>query len=259
VKVTVKREEVGVAPPSGLKAACGDKVVNLNWNLVTGATGYKVYRGPVKGGPYTFLADAGNATTYKDTTVANGTTYYYVATALKDTIESPHSNEVSATPPFSFAITPTTVFFWGNAKIDDIPVEIGDIVAAFAPGVVVNGGCIGTYKVDTPEIYGVLAAYGDDPTTPEKDGAAANDTISFKIWDASKDSIWDATALGPDEAKWTADNDIRNVNLEGIGIEEIPLMKGWNLISFRTNTCFYVGSPPANTYRQAFSSLTLPH
>ena len=54
-------------------------------------------------------------------------------------------------------------------------------IDAFAPDVVINDGCIGTFTVWYPGYYGALAVYGDDPTTPEKDGAAEGDPITFTI------------------------------------------------------------------------------
>jgi fibronectin type 3 domain-containing protein len=63
--------------------------------------GYKVYRGTVSGGPYTAVTTNLNVpTSFTDTNVTSGTTYYYVVTAV-DAIgdESVYSEEVSATVP----------------------------------------------------------------------------------------------------------------------------------------------------------------
>jgi hypothetical protein len=48
-------------------------------------------------GPYTTIASV-TATTYTDTNVTNGTTYYYVVSAVNSAGESGDSNEASATP-----------------------------------------------------------------------------------------------------------------------------------------------------------------
>ncbi|HEX5399463.1 MAG TPA: chitobiase/beta-hexosaminidase C-terminal domain-containing protein, partial [Verrucomicrobiae bacterium] len=72
--------------------------VNLSWAPVTGATGYNVKRSPSSGGTYTTLASIAS-TTYTDTNVINGTTYYYVVSAFNAGGESTNSAEVSATPP----------------------------------------------------------------------------------------------------------------------------------------------------------------
>jgi len=95
-----------VIPPetntsSNLKAVGGNSKVDLNWNEVTGATSYTVKRSTTAGGPYTTIATGVTGTTYTDTDVTNGTTYYYVVTAIVNGSEGWNSNEASATPQAS--------------------------------------------------------------------------------------------------------------------------------------------------------------
>jgi fibronectin type 3 domain-containing protein len=76
--------------------------VLLSWSVPVsngGAaiTGYKVYRG-VNAGLETILATVGNVTSWTDTAVANGTSYYYKVTAVNSVGESARSNELSSTP-----------------------------------------------------------------------------------------------------------------------------------------------------------------
>jgi hypothetical protein len=58
--------------------------VILNWTASTSTVaGYDVYRGAVSGGPYTVInSSLIVGTTYTDTTIQAGQTYYYVATAV---------------------------------------------------------------------------------------------------------------------------------------------------------------------------------
>jgi fibronectin type 3 domain-containing protein len=51
----------------------------------------------VSGGPYTTVASP-TSTTFTDTALTNGTTYYYVVTAVNSGGESGNSTETSATP-----------------------------------------------------------------------------------------------------------------------------------------------------------------
>lgn len=90
-----------IAPnsPSDLSVAAGDGQVDLSWTAITGATGYKVYRSTTPGGPYTTpIAENVTGTSYPDSTAENGITYYYVVSSVSNGVESPKSNEVSATP-----------------------------------------------------------------------------------------------------------------------------------------------------------------
>ncbi len=76
--------------------------VTLTWDPSTSVVaGYYIYRGTLSGGPYTKLnATPVSLTTYIDTTVQSGLTYFYVATAVDSSnVESVLSNEISATIP----------------------------------------------------------------------------------------------------------------------------------------------------------------
>ena len=108
------------APPSGLTATAGDTVVTLSWTASSGsgATGYNVKRATSSGGPYTQLA-APTSPPYTDSSVTNGTTYYYVVSALDAAGESANSTAAGATPeapagpppaPAGLSVTP------GNAQ-----------------------------------------------------------------------------------------------------------------------------------------------
>ena len=76
--------------------------VVLSWTASTSAvSGYNIYRGTTSGGPYARLdSSLDSTTTYTDSSVQAGSTYYYVTTAVDSSgVESTNSNEVSATIP----------------------------------------------------------------------------------------------------------------------------------------------------------------
>jgi hypothetical protein len=83
--------------PANLVATAGDAMVTLTWTASSGATGYNVKRATARGGPYTQLA-APTSTGYTDSSVTNGTAYYYVVSALNAAGESANSADASATP-----------------------------------------------------------------------------------------------------------------------------------------------------------------
>jgi subtilisin family serine protease len=89
--------------PTGLTAAAGNGQVTLAWSAVTGATSYKVYRSTTSGSGYTLIGSPA-ANSGLDTSVTNGTTYYYVVTAVNTSGESANSNQVAATPSASTAV-----------------------------------------------------------------------------------------------------------------------------------------------------------
>ena len=85
--------------PTGLAVTVGSGTVTLTWNGAGGATSYTVKRGIVSGGPYTTVGSLGSSpTSFTDSGLTNGTTYYYVVTGTNSAGTSPNSTQVSATP-----------------------------------------------------------------------------------------------------------------------------------------------------------------
>ncbi|WP_127532587.1 cellulase family glycosylhydrolase [Paenibacillus kobensis] len=86
------------AAPAGLSATAGNAQVALSWTASSGATGYNVKRSTTAGGTYTTVATGVIGTSYTNTALTNGTTYYYVVSAVNSAGESANSSQASATP-----------------------------------------------------------------------------------------------------------------------------------------------------------------
>lgn len=87
---------------TGSGTAAPPHSVSLNWSASTSVVmGYNLYRGQIKGGPYSKLNSALDPiTSYSDSSVSSGQTYYYVTTAVDSSgDESSYSNEVKAVIP----------------------------------------------------------------------------------------------------------------------------------------------------------------
>jgi hypothetical protein len=91
--------------PASLKATASVKKVWLRWLPVGTANGYNVLRSTTSKGPYTTIATyKGISPVYEDTGVINGTTYYYVVSAINQAGTSSNSSEVNATPAATGAL-----------------------------------------------------------------------------------------------------------------------------------------------------------
>jgi len=88
------------AAPGGLIATSGNGKVSLKWNNPTGGnfTGISIYRGATSHGEAATPIATVTGTSYVDTTVVNGNTYYYYAKAVNGAGTTVASNEVIGKP-----------------------------------------------------------------------------------------------------------------------------------------------------------------
>jgi hypothetical protein len=151
----------GPPAPSNLTAIAGNNTVALAWTA-SGATGFNVKRATVQNGPYTTIAPniSASSTNYTDNSAVNGTTYYYVVSAISYG-ESPNSNEVSATP-LPVTATPNTGLFTSEALAStpftikfNAPVAAGTVVT-----VVSNNTGEGVVSTTYPGWVSTLAGDG---------------------------------------------------------------------------------------------------
>jgi hypothetical protein len=83
--------------PTGLIATPGAGQVALQWNGVSGATGYNLKRAAVSGGPYSIIGLNLTITNFVDSSPSSAP-WYYVVSAVNTGGEGPDSGEVSAIP-----------------------------------------------------------------------------------------------------------------------------------------------------------------
>lgn len=89
--------------PASLSAIPGDSQITLSWPAVSTATGYYLFRGTSSGNENVTVLANYSGTSYTNTGLVNGTTYYYFVIATNAGGSGPNSPEASATPGASIA------------------------------------------------------------------------------------------------------------------------------------------------------------
>lgn len=97
------------APPSDLSAKAGNERVILTWAGSMSATEYNVFRGTTSGGESATPIVQLSATSYTNTGLTNGKTYYYVVRAVNAAGTSKASNQASATPKLAIPVAPANL------------------------------------------------------------------------------------------------------------------------------------------------------
>ena len=161
------------AAPTGFTATAGAQQVMLSWAASAGATTYNVYRSTTSGGEGATPVSTGvTATSFTDTGLADGTTYYYQVTAVNAQGESGKSNEASATPTsapvlnFSsgFASAGGVLTLNGSAKVNSTALQLTDGGGGEAASV------FSTSAVNVSSFSTAFSFQLQDTTNPGADG-----------------------------------------------------------------------------------------
>jgi regulation of enolase protein 1 (concanavalin A-like superfamily) len=104
--------------PTGLTATPGTGMVTLQWNASPTATSYYVKRAPAAAGPFTnIITSVVGPAIFTDAPLNNGSTYFYVVSALNSVGEGTNSTVVNATPDLIVGNLPT---LWLDADIGNV-------------------------------------------------------------------------------------------------------------------------------------------
>jgi hypothetical protein len=127
------------APPTGVTAtATGTTTATVSWTAAAGASEYHVYRSTTSGGPYSQVGST-TGTSFNDTGLVCGTTYYYVVRAANSpTCETGNSAQASTTTSACPACTTQTLYTNG--------LETGSGLSDWTRGTFVAGGNVADWR-----------------------------------------------------------------------------------------------------------------
>jgi len=146
--------------------------ISLTWSTVVGATSYNVKRSQTSGTETTIASVSASSTSYTDTNVLNGQTYYYVVSAVNAGGEGPNSAEVSATPPLPPVTTPQIGY------VDFPATATPEYTSVFHPvsSMTFNNDTllviVGEYGTSTFYTYGNTPPLGSTNTIPDPTSAS---------------------------------------------------------------------------------------
>ena len=174
-----------LAAPTGLAATAGNAQVALTWTAVAGATSYNVYSG-------TTLVASPTTASYTHTGLTNGTAYSYTVKAVVNSVLSPASTAVTATPT---APTPKLVS--------------GTFVGPVVSFVVQGQGVTNTVQVTITLTNSVITGATSMGTVPSKD------STSIRILGTPTAGATRAAALATLDKETIAANSATIANVSG--------------------------------------------
>ena len=156
--------------PQNLQANAGNGQVGLTWSAPASdggsqITGYRVYRGTSPNPTTALTPDLGVATSFQDSGLTNGQTYYYKVSALNAVGESPLSNQASATPVVVTPPAPLSIvdtFNRANETLSDGGRWTNGIVGGSETGLTVSSNTLACTFTTTCTAWRNNAQYGAD-------------------------------------------------------------------------------------------------
>jgi len=161
------------AVPSGVTATvASSSSITVSWSSVTGASGYAVYRSTSASGTYSYVTST-SYTSYTDTYLSSGTTYYYKVSAYNsDYVESSQSSYTYATTLTNVLNPPSSVTATA-ASSSSITVSWSSVTGATGYEVYRSTSASGTYS---------YVGYTTSSTSYTNTGLSSNTTYYYKVY-----------------------------------------------------------------------------
>ena len=215
------------APTGFTAAASGNNAIQLSWSAATGATEYRVYRSTTSGGPYTQVGTAtAPATSYLDTNLQGGVTYYYVVTNYdgSQSCESSYSSEASATANGPCDLAPTFAGI-SSATANGCAIDLAwSAATANCGGPVSYSVYRSTTTGFTPALSNRIAAGLSGTTYTDGNGIAVGTTYYYKVRasdesNGQEDSnTVEASAATSSTGTWSEDFESGSTGWSGTGL-----------------------------------------
>jgi hypothetical protein len=223
-------------------AVAGSNRVTLSWEAIGSASSYTVKRSLSETGTYQAIASSVTSATYSDLTAQNGTTYYYVVTALIGGQMSPNSAAHSATP-----VGAPGIVSWNYDDYGTVPG--GTAFAGVMPAANWNN------------------SWPNNPTVDLVDNSGAPTTVSISYKSYNSWSIILYTHPGAD-ANGSYNKELLNGYLNS-GAGQIPAASGINItqipfsyydlyVYFSSDTAGRTGTMTDGTTTYSFSTIGSP-
>jgi fibronectin type 3 domain-containing protein len=173
------------AVPSGVSATAGISRVTVRWTASSGSpTSYEVKRGNALAGPFTSIGTP-TATSYVDSNVTNGQTYYYVVAARNaGGLCSSANSGAQSTAPRSCTV-------WSGAAGGGHPGKfntVGPICYVTCDVISGGWGCYWQYAARTININGSQLSCGTTPVPAAK--TPGYTVIDVSAGTVTQDEIW---------------------------------------------------------------------
>ncbi|WP_256717970.1 DNRLRE domain-containing protein [Shewanella sp. UCD-KL12] len=182
----------GISAPTGLTASFDGSHVLLNWNVVSQAEYYNIYRSQTAGSGYILLGQT-SLTSYPDSSVIDNENYYYLVSVIVGLDESDMSQEVAISttisPPVILGAEDVSLSLKRKGRSYDVSAQITvrDDANNPAPGALVSGEWTlpgGAKESDS----GITADNGVLTLKRSKQTAQSGDSFFFTVTHIERDS-----------------------------------------------------------------------
>ena len=209
--------------------------IMISWASVSNALGYNVYRSSTSTGTYTKIGTSITTTSYTDSGILAGTTYYYKVDAYNNGGSSSQSSAVLATTLPNPALQAPTGFNVTTATSSSITISWSPVSGATSYYVYRSSTSTGTYtQIGTP----MITSYTDS-------GLSAGTTYYYKVAASNNEGIGPQssdfsaiTAPGIPSGLKTTDSTVYSITIS------------WNAVAGATSYNVYRSSSSSGTYTE---------